>query len=55
MRIITISRDFASGGSAVGKMLAEPFGFPYYDSEILNKIVRPSDFYAGFIHEASHR
>lgn len=38
MRIITISREFGSGGREFGKRLAEELGFQYYDKEILSII-----------------
>lgn len=38
MRIITISREFGSGGRELGKRLAEELGFAYYDKEILSMI-----------------
>ena len=34
-RIITISRQFGSGGRTIGKMLAKEFDIPYYDKEII--------------------
>lgn len=33
--IITISRQYGSGGRDIGKQLAEHFGIPFYDSEII--------------------
>ena len=33
MRIITISREFGSGGREVGKRLADALGFAYYDTD----------------------
>lgn len=33
--IITIERQYGSGGRIVGKMLSEELGIPYYDEEIL--------------------
>ena len=53
MRIITISREFASGGRELGKRLADALGFQYYDSEIIDEIVRHTDFDAGFIDKVS--
>lgn len=35
MKIITISREFGSGGREVGKRLADALGFRYYDKEII--------------------
>ncbi len=37
-RIITISRQFGSGGREVGKRVADALACAYYDKEILNKI-----------------
>lgn len=38
MKIITISREFGSGGRELGKRLADILGFDYYDREIISKI-----------------
>lgn len=38
MRIITISREFGSGGRELGKHLAKVLGYDYYDKEILSTI-----------------
>ena len=34
MKIITISREFGSGGRELGKRLADELGYDYYDREI---------------------
>lgn len=38
MRIITISREFGSGGRELGKRMADILGFDYYDREIITAI-----------------
>lgn len=38
MKIITISREFGSGGREIGKRLADYLGYDYYDREILTAI-----------------
>lgn len=38
MKIITISREFGSGGRELGKELAELLGYDYYDKEIITAI-----------------
>ena len=38
MKIITISREFGSGGRELGKRLADILGFDYYDREIIAAI-----------------
>lgn len=36
-KIITIGREFCSGGADIGKMVAYHFGIPYYDKKILDE------------------
>ena len=36
-KIITIGREFGSGGRELGRMLAQELGFEYYDKEIMRK------------------
>ena len=43
-RIITISREFGSGGRTIGRTAAEELGIPCYDSELLQKIAIESGF-----------
>lgn len=38
MQIVTISREFGSGGRELGKRLADFFGCDYYDKEIITFI-----------------
>ena len=42
MRIITVSREFGSGGRELGKRLADTLGYDYYDSEIISKVAENS-------------
>ena len=42
MKIITISREFGSGGRELGKRLADLTGFDYYDSEIISAVAKNS-------------
>ncbi|MBR3836150.1 MAG: cytidylate kinase-like family protein [Clostridia bacterium] len=43
-KIITISREFGSGGREVGKRLADELGFEYYDREIIEQVAKESQF-----------
>ena len=36
-RIVTISREFGSGGRTVGNMVAEQLGWPCYDKELVRR------------------
>ena len=51
-RIVTISREFGSGGRTIGKSVAQALGIPCYDAEILHKIAQESGFSEGYIREA---
>ena len=35
IKIITIGREYASGGRSVGKLISEKLGIPFYNKEIL--------------------
>lgn len=50
-KIITISREFGSGGRTIGKHLAEELGVPCYDSEIIEKVAAESGFAEEYIKE----
>lgn len=39
-KIIAIEREYASGGSEIGKRLAERLGIPCYGQEILQEVAR---------------
>ena len=51
-RIITISREFGSGGRTIGKKVAEKLGIPCYDSELIEKVASESGFNANYIKDA---
>ncbi|RPF49099.1 cytidylate kinase [Hydrogenoanaerobacterium saccharovorans] len=42
--IITISRQFGSGGRTIGKMLAERLNIPFYDKELISLAAKESGF-----------
>ena len=49
--IITISRQFGSGGRTVGRMLAERLGVPFYDKELVKQVSDETGFDTSFIEE----
>lgn len=49
MKIITISREFGSGGREVGKRLADALGFEYYDREIICAVAQKSCLDEGYV------
>ena len=48
-RIITIGREFGSGGREVGKLVAEKLGIAYYDSEVILRAAEESDYSEQYI------
>ncbi len=52
-RIITISREFRSGGRTIGRKVAEKLGIPCYDAELIQKIAEESGYTADYIKEES--
>ena len=51
-RVITISREFGSGGRTIGKKAAEKLNIPCYESELIQKIAAESGFHEDYIKEA---
>ena len=43
-KIITITRQFGSGGREIGKKLAEAYGIPFYDNEIISRAAKDTGF-----------
>ena len=50
-RIITIGREFGSGGRELGKRLAEELGFAYYDKEIITAIAERSQLAEDYVNQ----
>ena len=50
-KIITISREFGSGGRSIGRALAEKLGIPFYDEELVDQVALESGFAPKFIEE----
>ena len=51
VRIITISREFGSGGRTIGKKLAERLGVPYYDKELVKEVALETGFDPQYVEE----
>lgn len=51
-RIVTISREFGSGGRTIGKKVAEVLGIPCYDAELIQKLSMESGFSESYIRKA---
>ena len=53
-RVITISREFGSGGHSIGKAVAETLGIGFYDQKLLEKIAEETGFAEEFIKDAEY-
>ncbi|MBQ7543389.1 MAG: cytidylate kinase-like family protein [Synergistaceae bacterium] len=55
-KIITIGREFGSGGRELGRYLAETLGFAYYDREIIAEIAKRTSLSEKYVQNvAEHR
>ena len=50
-RVITISREFGSGGRTIGREVAAKLGIPCYDSEIIEKISAETGFAKEYVEQ----
>lgn len=53
--IITISREFGSGGREIGKRLADELGISYYDQEIITEIAKQTGLSEQYIQNISEK
>lgn len=52
-KVITIGRQFGSGGHTIGSEVAKQLGIPCYDKEMLNRIAAETGFSPEYIEKAS--
>ncbi len=50
-KIITISREFGSGGRTIGREVANRLGIPFYDKELVDQIAMESGFAPKYVEE----
>ena len=51
MRIITVSRQFGSGGRELGKRLADLLGWDYYDREIIRALADENGLHPDYVRQ----
>lgn len=54
-KIITISREFGSGGKEIAKRLSDELGYAYYDSEIVKMLVNETGMSEEYINNISEK
>ena len=50
-RVITIGREFGSGGRTIGRKVTERLGISCYDAELIQKIADESGYSTEFIQQ----
>ena len=53
--IITIGRQYGSGGREVGQKLAAHYGINFYDNELITKVAKESGFCQEFVQQQDER
>ena len=53
--VITISREYGSGGRLIGETLAKKLGFKFYDKEMIHLLMEESGFTRETIEEWQER
>lgn len=43
-KVITIGRQYGSGGREIGQKIAEKYGIPFYDNELISRAAKESGF-----------
>lgn len=51
-KIITVSRQFGSGGRSIAKSVAEKLGYAYYDSELVEEVAKKTGLHPSYIADA---
>ena len=51
VKVITVGREFGSGGRSVGKAVAAALGWDYYDQELVRHVAEKTGFAERYIEE----
>lgn len=54
MNIITISREFGSGGREIGKRISDALGYKYYDKEIISEVASKNKLNEKYVENTIH-
>lgn len=54
-KVITIGREFGSGGRELGRKLSETLGFAYYDNEIITEISKRTSLSEEYVRQVTER
>ncbi len=54
-KIITISREYGSGGRVIGKAVADKLGIPFYDRELIELSAQKSGLAVSFVEDTEQK
>lgn len=54
-RIITISRQYATGGREIGRIIGEHYGIPVYDNDLISLAAKESGYTENFFEKAEDK
>ncbi|WP_297211061.1 AAA family ATPase [uncultured Flavonifractor sp.] len=53
--VITIGREYGSGGRLIAKRLSEKMGITFYDKQLITEVARKTGFSENFIRDTEHQ
>ena len=53
--VITIGREYGSGGRIVAQRLAEEMGITFYDKQLIAEVAKRTGFSENFVRDAEHQ
>lgn len=53
--VITISREYGSGGRLIAKQLSEKMGITFYDKQLITEVAKRTGFSENFIRDTEHQ
>ena len=53
--VITISREYGSGGRLIAKQLSEKMGITFYDKQLIAEVAKKTGFSENFIRDTEHQ
>jgi cytidylate kinase len=53
--VITIGREYGSGGRLIARQLADELGITFYDKQLISDVARQTGFTENFIRDAEHK
>lgn len=53
--VITIGREYGSGGRLIAKQLSEELGITFYDKQLISEVAKKTGFSENFIRDTEHQ